>query len=397
MPRVQLNPSSVFSRRFRRAFTLVELLVTITIISLLIGLLLPAVNAARESARRTSCSNNLRQLGIGLQGYADTHKYFCSGAFNFKKDGCVTEVGWVSDLVNRNVIPGDLLCPSSDARLSETYQDLLGMVEADATAYCIDPKGTTGGTAPDGSPLPTPCRTILAEPVNTSDRAKKIETLVLQKGYNTNYVSTWFLVRSKVNIDDEGNMVTKSGCTGGLTTRNSTTGPLTRARAESEGAPSSRVPLLADGNYISASSVLAVDIGNVNSGESLAASMTVGPVENGTMTAPVFPGGTTRTGPDGWWAGWYNGKNSTLGFRVLQDYRQFGPIHGGRSAACNVLFMDGSVRNYTDINGDGVLNNGFVKADYSGSADFVFVNDLIEIPPTEVYSYWSLKPPPDYL
>jgi prepilin-type N-terminal cleavage/methylation domain-containing protein/prepilin-type processing-associated H-X9-DG protein len=76
--------------RASRGFTLIELLVVIAIIAVLIALLLPAVQQAREAARRSQCKNNLKQYGVGIHNYHDTHGQFPLSGANWANP----QVGW---------------------------------------------------------------------------------------------------------------------------------------------------------------------------------------------------------------------------------------------------------------------------------------------------------------
>jgi prepilin-type processing-associated H-X9-DG protein len=116
-------------------------------------------------------------------------------------------------------------------------------------------------------------------------------------------------------------------------------------------------------------------------------SFTDGPVLNTTMNPPTFPSGTSMNGANGWWAVWSK--------QTLQDYRDFGAVHGsGKGAICNVLFADGSVRPYVDRNGDGYLNNGFDPALYTGPGGptaIGYTDNSVEIPKDEIISNWTIR------
>ena len=112
----------MLKKQHRNGFTLVELLVVIAIIALLVSILLPAVNAAREAARRTQCINNLKQQGLALQNFHSARERFPIGVYagtGIDDDG----YGWatqllpfmeeqaVYDIIERNYIPGESTSP----------------------------------------------------------------------------------------------------------------------------------------------------------------------------------------------------------------------------------------------------------------------------------------------
>lgn len=117
----------------RLAFTLVELLVVIAIIGILVSMLLPAIQSVREAARRSSCSNSLRQIGLGLALYESSHSQFPPGRM-----GCSSTIGatqpWPDDPCN-NLTIGVRMCGAS------ALVAILPFVEQQPLQTALDPRG----------------------------------------------------------------------------------------------------------------------------------------------------------------------------------------------------------------------------------------------------------------
>jgi prepilin-type N-terminal cleavage/methylation domain-containing protein/prepilin-type processing-associated H-X9-DG protein len=99
---VSARSSFLAPRSSHRAFTLVELLVVIAIIGILVALLLPAIQAAREAARRSGCSNNLKNLGLAALNHHDVMKHFpvsVGGPYDEAPQGTQTGAGWILNML----------------------------------------------------------------------------------------------------------------------------------------------------------------------------------------------------------------------------------------------------------------------------------------------------------
>ena len=175
-----------------------------------------------------TCQSNLKQFFVGMSAHAQSHKTYCSGAFDWNRDGCVTEVGWVADLVNSGTPVGKMLCPSNPGQISEAYDDLLGLSPAGFDP-CVDHVGSPPSTAPDGTSIVNPCRLIVETPLAplSEQRRQLVEGRIYREFYNTNYTASWFLVRSGALLDASGNLKSGgAGCEVSLKARGSTFGPL---------------------------------------------------------------------------------------------------------------------------------------------------------------------------
>ena len=377
----------------KKGFTLVELLVVIAIIGILIGMIFPAVAAVRNAARSTQCKSNLRQFALCLLAKSSNspNGRYCSGAFDSSRDGALDQYSWVSDCVDQDVLPGQMLCPQSICVGSEKWN----------TKSSNDPTATDfvgGSSAPPGR-----------RGVSIRGTAQS----VAEAGFNTNYATSWHLVRGEPVFENgSSGPVTKATGKNGLknwylsdSNSPTVTGPLSLKQVDSGDVPANTLAIIgcgskgdvgADGtgdgtlpNTISESLglVAGIDLAeSFNDGPSLVAGGSAGPVT-------LVPGGTTKASMIG---NSYpqQGELGKAGL-ILQDTRDWYAWH---TKTVNVAFVDGSVRTIEDTNGDGYINPGFLVGSPTSETEIEnqrntvgYLSPEVETNPFEIFTGTILK------
>jgi prepilin-type N-terminal cleavage/methylation domain-containing protein len=415
----------------RRAFTMVELLVVIFIIALLAALLLTVLGRARERARGATCQNNLRQIGIGLMLYSQKSPAtaYTSGMFDYEREGCIDCYGWVADQINTaQLTPESLICPSSPLKVNQKILEVYGIQTNDnlnrlsgsLTARYFE--GMCGATSFNGITGPGTIANGFARTAKvTPQRLDFVSRYFLANGFNTNYVTSWFLSHTapRVEYDEAAGQLRTSGQAAqqGLKGRRETLGPLNDSFVGRSDIVSSRIPLLGDaapGDIDEAITPVEFGFGpgGYFAGESQASLLFTEAnslLSESNCEGPAFYHRTNRRiqriGSNGsrLTAQWQCDKTesclpptgSSGNEMYLQSTREWYAIHGAGEGQLHLLFADGSVVAFSDLNGDGLLNPGFpvpnnlTPAQHSQTG---YRDSVVELHPSRVFSGVFIAP-----